>query len=198
MNSDGSQRNEDRKPASADGPTLAKEVAVRALLFNKEGKVLLQRIKVESKPEFYITPGGRLAHPDEGVLEAIKRELREEAGFEQITVRGGAPFFSGSHVMNKRSGPVEMTEHFFAVDLEEESDQIDARRQQLTEEEIDAFLTQQWMGIDELRSNMYIIVPVNIADIVMALQKGSLPPTVDFSDPPQLRERNRLNQSTRP
>lgn len=165
---------------------VAEETAVRVLLFNSNNEVLLQKVSIPSKPDFYITPGGRLDSAEEDLLDAVRRELTEETGFEEFTVVNETPFFSGTHVMEKSRGPVKMTEHFFHVKLEESSHHIDTRRQSLTPEELEVFSGQQWMSIEEIGKKNHIIFPVNIYDIARAVLEGIDVPGIDFSDPPEL------------
>lgn len=167
------------------GPGLARETAVRVLLFNSRDQVLLQEVNVPGKPAFYITPGGRLDGESEELVQAVIREIREETGFERFEVQSESPVFTGKHVMEKKSGPVAMTEHFFVAHLKEESDQIDDTKQALTEEEREVFRGQRWVSLGELREGAAIVVPINLADCVEAVLKGDPFPAVDFSDPPE-------------
>lgn len=167
-------------------PYNTEETAVRVLLFNRAFEVLLQKISIPGRPEFYITPGGRLASPSEDLVTAAIRELKEETGFSQFKFQSETPSFSGSHVMTKSKGLVKMTEHFFVVTLEEREHKIDVQKQSLTPKEREIFAGQRWMGLEELRSGKFVIVPVNIVELVEAIQSGKPMPAVDFRDPPEL------------
>jgi 8-oxo-dGTP diphosphatase len=60
--------------------------AVRALVLDPEGRVLLVRfVNPETGEEFWTTPGGGIA-PGESLEDAIRRELREETGLEDPTI----------------------------------------------------------------------------------------------------------------
>lgn len=61
------------------------QVAAKALVINDEGKVLILREPVKdnpgSKDGLYGLPGGRM-EVDETYEQALKREVKEEAGLE--------------------------------------------------------------------------------------------------------------------
>jgi ADP-ribose pyrophosphatase YjhB (NUDIX family) len=60
--------------------------AVRALVLDPEGRVLLVRfVNPETGEEFWTTPGGGIA-PGESLEDAIRRELREETGLENAAL----------------------------------------------------------------------------------------------------------------
>lgn len=56
------------------------EVRVCALIPSREGRVLLARHSREGK-EYFVFPGGKV-RPGEALAEALRREIREEAGLE--------------------------------------------------------------------------------------------------------------------
>lgn len=176
-----------RRPEAGDtmGPIVAEEIAVRVILFNARDEVLLQEVSVPGKPKFFITPGGRLDESDVSLVGAVRRELEEETGFQKFEVHSDVPLYSGSHVMKKGSGLVQMTEHFFSACLSTEEDDIDESRQSLTPEEQELFVRQRWFSLAELESGEFIIVPVNIAAFVKSFLDSSPLPDVDFSDPPE-------------
>jgi 8-oxo-dGTP pyrophosphatase MutT (NUDIX family) len=161
---------------------MKQEAAVRIILFNHANRILLRRIAIPGRPEFYITPGGRLEHADEALTEAIKREVIEETGITSFALKSENPFFSGSHNLTRTNETVHITEHFFAGSLQHKDSETIAP-QALTSEELEIFKNQEWISLDELKSNMHIVVPVNIAEIVEALLANQFPPAVDFSNP---------------
>jgi 8-oxo-dGTP pyrophosphatase MutT (NUDIX family) len=161
------------------------ETAVRVILLNKADQVLLQKVRVPGKPDFYITPGGRLRDAAEPLLEAVRRELKEETGFAKFNVLIPAPTFSGKHVMRKGAGLIEMTEHFFIARLEDELDLISSEHQNLTAEERAVFIDQRWFNLEDLSGSSDIILPINLANFVSAALTNAPLPAIDFSDPPQ-------------
>lgn len=167
-------------------PQRTEQTAVRVLLFNKKGELLLQQVNIPGRPSFFITPGGRLDSPQENLLDAVRRELLEETGFDQVVIQPITPIFSGSHVMQRGQDSVKMTEHFFAVHLELENDSIVESRQNLTAEERQVLTNQIWVSIAELRERNFIFVPINLAAVATAVLNGQPVPAVDFRDPPGL------------
>jgi len=164
---------------------MTEQSTVRVLLFNKKGELLLQEVNILNKPRFYITPGGRLESPEESLVDAVRREILEEAGFQRIVIKPSAPFFSGSHVMQRKQDLVRMTEHFFVAYLDSDHDSIIESRQNLTPEEREVISNQKWVSVAELKEHRVLFVPINLADIATAVLAGLPVPAVDFRDPPE-------------
>jgi 8-oxo-dGTP diphosphatase len=62
-------------------------VGVKGLIQNRQGKILLLKADAtkhrKNKEPYWDIPGGRIDE-DESVLDALKRELKEETGIEKI------------------------------------------------------------------------------------------------------------------
>lgn len=155
------------------------EIAVRVVLLNSRDQVLLQKISIADRPEFYITPGGRLEAPEEPLVAAVRRELKEETGFDSVVFVSDKPFFSGTHVMQRGTSTVEMTEHFFVVRLQA-TDVIEPDKQRLSADEQKVFVEQEWFDASEIATRK--VFPINLASIVKAIVCGNSIPAVDFSD----------------
>ena len=162
------------------------EMTVRVILLNERNEVLLQRISIDGKPTFFITPGGRVEEGDTALEESVFREIEEETGIsrESIFVAGAGPLYVGHHRMVKRGVQVEMTENFFVARVSG-SGTVDAEQRSLTEEERGVFRGERWFSLQELQDRTEIIVPVNLADLVSSVVRGDPFPAVDFSDPPE-------------
>lgn len=171
-----------------NGPQLERQTTVRVLLFNTDNKILLQKVDVAGKPTFYITPGGRLDDDSEKLVDAVRREIREETGFVNFELQSTDPAYSGSHVMERSGKSVAMTEHFFIAYLTEDSDQVDEKKQSLTEEEKKAFMGQAWLSLDEIESGDLIIVPINLSDCIRSVFENREFPVVNFQDPPEFKK----------
>lgn len=57
-------------------------IRVQALIFNKEGKILLVK-HIKNGKEYYVLPGGGVEYR-ESLVSALIRELREELGIEKV------------------------------------------------------------------------------------------------------------------
>ncbi len=60
------------------------KINVSAIIFNGEGKVLIQKRSLDEDvfPGLWGIPGGTVEMSDKSVLDALKREVREEVGVE--------------------------------------------------------------------------------------------------------------------
>lgn len=86
--------------------------AVRALVVTPRDEVLLLRTRSRRGRVFWLTPGGGI-EDDESPLEALRRELWEETGFE-LTERP-TPVWRRSFRYASILGPTEQRETFFLV-----------------------------------------------------------------------------------
>lgn len=83
-------------------PTVHRE-AIRLLLVDRDGRLLLQHcITPDTHEEFWCTPGGAL-HETEEPLEAARRELREETGL-RFDGELGASVWDRMHVFTVGDG----------------------------------------------------------------------------------------------
>lgn len=88
------------------------------------GRILLtQRRPEKDFPYAWESPGGKIEH-GESIIDALRRELREEIGVERIDV-GGEPIWSG-RFENKvqRSGREDVLVTLFLVTLDREDQSI--------------------------------------------------------------------------
>lgn len=160
------------------------ETTVRVVLFNSKDEILLQGICMPSRPQFYITPGGRVGENEE-LCDAVERELREETGFSEFVLSSDVPLFSGYNTIQRSHSQVRLLEHFFAARLVGKQHCIDKNSQQLTSEERAVFTGQRWFALHELNSSELIFVPINLKEFAEAILYGRTVPEVDFRDPPQ-------------
>jgi 8-oxo-dGTP pyrophosphatase MutT (NUDIX family) len=92
--------------------------AVRALLVDGEGAVLLMRVtNPANAASFWITPGGGL-EPGEDVLTGLCRELREELDFDLDEDRIGPKVWDRAHVFTWDGRDYDQAEEFFLVEVE--------------------------------------------------------------------------------
>lgn len=169
--------------------SLLFETAVRIVLFNSKDEILLQRICLPGKPQFYITPGGRVEEK-ERIIDAVERELLEETGFSNVSLSSTVPLFSGWHTMNRGRDQVRLLEHFFAARLIGKKDHIEESHQRLTEEERVVLRESKWVALDDLKRSELIFVPINLQEFAEAVLYGRDLPEIDFRDPPQFHASN--------
>lgn len=175
---------------------LTFETTVRVVLFNSKDEILLQGIRIPNKPQFFITPGGRVEEKED-LCDAVMRELVEETGFSDFVLISERPLFSGYHTMQRSDSQgshrqVRLLEHFFAARLVGNQDCLDKNRQQLTSEERSVFTGQKWFALSDLNPSEIIFVPINVKEFAEAILYGRDIPEVDFRDPPQFNHANKL------
>jgi 8-oxo-dGTP diphosphatase len=112
-----------------DKQTVTQRIATKALIVNKNGKILLLR-EAGSYDEGtncgkYQVPGGRV-NPGEPFMEALRREVKEECGLE---VAIGKPIYVGEWWPNIKGSPNQIIAIFFVckalteqIQLSEEHD----------------------------------------------------------------------------
>ena len=170
--------------ASSQDGGLRKETTVRAILLNEGNQVLLQRIEIPGRPPFFITPGGRVEASDTDLSAALLREIEEETGLSKqlIKVVASQKARVGQLRMLRDGQLVEMTEYFFVARLSG-PDAIHEARQSLTDEEKRVLKSQRWLSLNEVENGNYIVLPVNLAQLVRAALRCEQLPPIDFSDP---------------
>jgi 8-oxo-dGTP pyrophosphatase MutT (NUDIX family) len=89
----------------------------RAVLLDPADRVLLFEFIIPKSfiagvSQFWATPGGEI-DPDEDVLDAVAREVREETGIEGVEI--GSELWFGSNVITFKGEPIQTLERFFHV-----------------------------------------------------------------------------------
>lgn len=106
---------------------------VRAVVLNKQGKALLVNYA-----GLYMLPGGRVDN-NEGLLEALKREILEESGIE-IDISSAKEFlqidnYSKNYYSRKYNEPINRITHTKIYFVETDQD-INEQKKKLTQSEI--------------------------------------------------------------
>jgi 8-oxo-dGTP pyrophosphatase MutT (NUDIX family) len=132
-------------------------LAVRALIINPEGKVLLIQGRDSTNPTntWWFTPGGGIEigeTPD----QALIREVLEETG---LIIENPVPL-GRERISKFRFEDTEyfQKESFYLVRLRT----LDTVSQSLTEIEKRTFLAQKWWSLEELSASSAIFYPTNL------------------------------------
>jgi len=131
--------------------------AVRALLLTPDNEVLLIRVKSRTGNVFWIAPGGGI-EPGESVEEALRRELREELGLENIDP--GSAVWLRHHTFNWDGRRISQHEEYRMVPVE----RFEAAMHDPYEATFSTHL--RWWPISELAHSSERLTPVSLAQIL--------------------------------
>ena len=147
---------------------LVEREAVRAIVLNPAGAVLLQRLEAESG-RCWILPGGGLAHA-ETHEQALLRELAEEVGLHLTEL--GPWVWARTADFNFRGVRYRQSERYYLAHAEPfEFDQTG-----LDESEVGVVLGHQWWYADEIESAIETVFwPTQLAQLLRPLVLGELP-----------------------
>lgn len=158
--------------------------AVRVLLFDPAGRLLLLHAAVPNGGTIWCPPGGAI-EPGESPEEAVQREVLEETGLQ--LGHPGRHVWTRSLVMTGANAEAFGTHHherFFAIQLEEVPGIDLDRNPDLTE--LDTLKGFRWWAPDELAAaTIEVFVPRDLADRVRPLIEGDWP-SEPLTLPPRL------------
>ena len=144
-------------------------ISARVIVVDDLGCVLLVRAldKLDSKPAFWITPGGALEE-DESLSEAAARELREETGLATVPDQLGRPLALSRGKWIYRGTPSQSEDWYFGLRTQRFMPITDG----YTELDADVLGTWHWWTPEELASQAEIVIPKNLPKVVsMILRK---------------------------
>ena len=146
--------------------------SARVIVVDELGCVLLVRTfdKLDSKPAFWITPGGALEE-DESLSETAARELREETGLEAAPDELGRPLALSRGKWIYRGTPSQSEDWYFGLRTQRFMPIADG----YTDLERDVLGTWHWWTPEELASPSEMVIPKNLPEVVsMILQKNQV------------------------
>lgn len=162
--------NTDLSLLQAQAEAAGKECLVGAVIINGQGRAFVQKRSLTRRlwPGCWDIAGGHV-EPGETFVEALRREIREETGWELMQIREIIGFYDGETEEGKKIYEVD-----FLVEIEG-----DLEHPQLEWSKISEF---RWIGLSELSSLMENrqVADIFIHDLVkrgleMAAQTSSEP-----------------------
>jgi TDG/mug DNA glycosylase family protein len=130
--------------------------AARALVVDEDDRILLLRWAREAGSSFWVTPGGAI-EPGETVEQALRRELREEAGLEAPDI--GSCVWRCAFVHPWRDGWFDQRERHYLVRVRAE----DVRVPDLVDENVH---DHRWWTLAELETSDELLAPAELPALV--------------------------------
>lgn len=147
--------------------------AVRALVVDAGGRLLLQRLRTPGGRELWITPGGAV-EPGETAGEALRRELAEECGLRGVSA-GPAVWTRQVTFVWERPVRQRETFHLVRVDAHEPAPELDLSAEGVVD--------HRWWSLAELARTHEEIAPTGLAALLGALLRDG-PPAAPVAIPP--------------
>lgn len=140
-------------------PALRLRPAARLIVLDPEGRALMFRYDVPSRPPFWVTAGGEV-DPGETFEDAARRELFEETG---ITADPGPQIARMTpEFVTVEGEPVQADERFFLVRVADTA--VSTAGHTALEQ---ALMTRhRWFTLDELENWHEAVYPVELADMI--------------------------------
>jgi 8-oxo-dGTP pyrophosphatase MutT (NUDIX family) len=149
--------------------------AVRALLLDPTGAVLLMRVvEPMTKRPWWVTPGGGI-DAGEDHPAALRRELREELGFDLAPGGVGPAVWHRRLVLPWNGKRIQQQETYYVV----ETDRFDPAQCLEGDAATGWFpAVPRWWTTDELRTSDEDIAPSRLADLLDDLRTTGAPATL--------------------
>lgn len=153
-----------------DGMSRELRTSARVIVVDDEGCVLLVRLldPQDSKPPFWITPGGSVEE-GESLSAAAARELKEETGFSIEANQLGRPLAFSRGEWLYRGGPLISEDWYFGLRTQRFAPEIDG----YTELEREVHGSWRWWTLDELAAPPEIVIPRGLHDVVRMITQGT-------------------------
>ena len=139
--------------------------AVRALIVDRDERLLLVHFQPPGGDAFWTTPGGGV-EPGESDLEALRRELAEEVGLHDPDI--GPCVWTREHEFVWH-GPTRQVERIYLVRVDTHVEALASTSRQR------ASTPSRWWTIDELAASGEVLAPSRLVAALRELLAGPIP-----------------------
>ena len=159
----------------------------RVLLINEQNELLLMRVQLPTH-SFWCTIGGGTEFGETAEM-AVKREAREEIGFDEDDIQWKKAVWYGEHVMERKGVPTLHKETFVLG----RTSRTQINNAGMTDEEREVVQQFKWWSLEELRATNEFIVPPSIIRHLVPIMRGEIPEkiiTIDLKNTPPAKLEN--------
>lgn len=150
--------------------TLVRREGVRALMLDPENRALLVRfVNPETGEEFWATPGGGI-DAGEALEDALRRELREETGLEDVEL--GPVVWKRRHVFPWAGKTLDQSERIALVRVPAFEPRPQLSAKQLADEGVHEL---RWWTLSELEGSERSFAPSRLAHFLRELLEHGPP-----------------------
>jgi len=143
--------------------------AARAVILDDDGRVLLVRFDFPGEPPVWATVGGGV-EPGETPEEAIRRELLEEAGLDEVEL--GPRLWTRTHVFELGVRWDGQSEIYFLVRTSPFEPRPRHSWEQLNAEGVTAI---RWWTIEEIEASSELFAPRRLGELLRSLRRDGPP-----------------------
>lgn len=158
--------------ASPEDPPVVERKAVRLVVLDRSGRILLFKIREPLHPEQgtnWELPGGGI-DPGESYLDAARRELAEETGIRASEDDIGQPHWQRRVTFLHAGERRLQDEVVVTVRVDLPSPSIDPRRQ--SGDELDAYLGSRWWSVEEIETSTEHFYPGRFPELLRGFLAG--------------------------
>jgi 8-oxo-dGTP pyrophosphatase MutT (NUDIX family) len=151
-----------------EGPTIRS--AVRALVLDESGRILLFQGELRGRPPWWFAPGGAV-EPGETDTEALIREVAEETGLVVDPATLSSPVWTRDYLFQWEGKFERHRERFFLIQITKH--EVDTSRRE--PDEASVIRKHRWWHLVDIQSSAEQFSPVHLDVYLAPLLDGKIP-----------------------